>query len=84
MTTPKMMASVIVEKGKTMTNYRDNLDKRICDVEEGATNTETYREFIVNSIHHFYGNKAIIPDLDNIPEEGLEQLIDELDEFWWK
>lgn len=67
-----------------MSSYKANLDVRICDVEEGATNTETYREFIVNSIHHFYGNKAIIPDLDNIPEEGLEQLIDELDEFWWK
>ncbi len=24
------------------------LDKKICDVEEGASNTETYREFIHN------------------------------------
>lgn len=79
-----MMVFVTVEKGKMMSNYKANLDVRICDVEEGATNTETYREFIVNSIHHFYGDKAIIPNLDDIPEEGLEQLIDELDEFWWK
>ena len=29
------------------------LDKRICDVEEGASNTETYREFIHNSERYF-------------------------------
>ena len=26
-----------------------DLDKRICDIEEGATNTETLREFIKRS-----------------------------------
>ena len=32
-----------------MENIKDNLDKRICDCLENATNTETYREFIVNA-----------------------------------
>lgn len=67
-----------------MSDYKSKLDKRICDVEDGATNTETYREFIINSIHHFYGEQAIIPDLDKLPEEELEYLIDELDWFWEK
>ena len=31
-----------------MENIKDNLDRRICDCLEGATNTETYKEFIVN------------------------------------
>ena len=34
-------------------NLKENLDKRICDCEEGAENTETYREFIVVSENEF-------------------------------
>ena len=40
-------------KGLTegMLNIKDNLDKRICDCEEKATNKETYREFIIKIIY---------------------------------
>ena len=32
---------------------KENLDKRICDVEQGFTNTQTYREFIRQSEQEF-------------------------------
>lgn len=61
-----------------------NLDKRICDVEPGATNTETYREFLINSIHYFYGENVHIPDFDNMTSEELDCRIDEMDWLWEK
>ena len=67
-----------------MSDYKSKLDVRVCDDMEGATNTETYREFIVNSIHYFYGEKAHIPNLDNMPEAAIENLIDDLDYLWEK
>ena len=63
---------------------KEQLDKRICDVEPNATNTETYREFIINSIHYFCGNKVYIPNLDKISEEELNDIINELDYLWEK
>ena len=63
---------------------REDFDKRICDVEPGATNTETYREFLVNSIHYFCGKSAIIPDFDEMTEDELNDCIDEMDYLWEK
>lgn len=61
-----------------------NLDKRICDVEPGANNTETYREFLINSIHYFYGENARIPDFDKMTSEELDDRIEEMDWLWEK
>lgn len=62
---------------------RTDFDRRICDVEPGATNTETYREFLVNSIRHFYGDVRL-PDFDAMSEEELNDRIDEMDMLWEK
>ncbi len=56
-----------------------DLDKRICDVEPNATNTETYREFIVNAMHALYGDDTHISDIDSKTEEELNNWIDDLD-----
>ena len=56
-----------------------DLDKRICDVEHGATNTETYREFIINAMHELYGDDVRISDIDSKTEEELNDWIDDLD-----
>lgn len=58
---------------------KTELDERICDCEEKATNIDTYREFIVYGIHEIYGADAKIPDLDNMNEQHLNELIDDLD-----
>ena len=64
---------------------KKDLDKRICDVELGATNTETYREFLINSMIFFSGNENCkIPDFDSLTEEFLNELIDEYDYLWEK
>lgn len=63
---------------------KEDFDKRICDVEPGATNTETYREFIINSMHYFHGKRCPIPDLDKLSEEELNDIIDEYDYLWEK
>lgn len=61
-----------------------DFDKRICDVEPGASNTETYREFLINSIRYFYGESAKIPDFDSMSEEELNDRIEEMDYLWEK
>lgn len=63
-----------------MYKYSD-LDKRICDLEEGATNTETLREFIKRSEKEF-GLEPV--DLDSMSEEDLNNYIDYLDKLWEK
>lgn len=64
---------------------KEDFDKRICDVEPGATNTETYREFLINSMKFFSGKEDYkIPDFDNFTEEFLNELIDEYDYLWEK
>lgn len=60
-----------------------DFDRRICDMEPGASNTETYREFLVNSIRHFYGDVPL-PDFDAMSEEELNDRIDEMDYLWEK
>lgn len=64
-----------------MENIKDNLDKRICDCLEEATNTETYREFIVNGWAELDMplTKQEIQELDSKTNEELNDIIDELD-----
>ncbi len=58
-----------------------DLDKRICDIEEGATNIETLREFIKRSEKYF---DMVPQNLDSINEEKLNKYIDFLDYLWDK
>lgn len=60
-------------------DYMEVLDKRICDVEENADNTETYREFINDSCDYF----GIVKPILNTSEE-VKDWIDFLDNLWDK
>ena len=64
-----------------MENIKDNLDKRICDCLENATNTETYREFLING-WEMIGmplTETEIESLDKMNNQELNDMIDELD-----
>ena len=64
-----------------MINLKDVLDKRICDVEKQASNTQTFREFIRESEEEF----EIAPaNLDSMNNQELTNYLDFLDELWWK
>jgi hypothetical protein len=60
---------------------KENLDKRICDIETGATNTQTCREFITTSEDEFGMTHEPI-DLYNDIE--LKEYVEELDYLWTK
>ena len=60
---------------------KENLDKRICDVEQGFTNTQTYREFIRQSEQEFGMKEAPI---DKMTDEALNEYIEFLDYLWDK
>lgn len=55
----------------------NELDKRICDCEPDATNTQTYREFITNGYMEIFGVKDLCLDCCN--EEQLNNMVEELD-----
>lgn len=57
------------------------LDKRICDVEEEATNTETYREFIRASEEEFCMAHA---PLEDMTVEALTDYFEFVDYLWDK
>jgi hypothetical protein len=59
----------------------DQLDIPICELHEGATNTETMRDFIRNSEHMF---EMAPKDIDTLSEEELNKYIDFLDYLWEK
>ena len=62
-------------------NIKEVLNKRICDVVEGASNTQTFREFIRESEDEF----EIAPaNLDSMSEEELSNYLDFLSELWYK
>lgn len=64
-----------------MEQIKDNLDKRICDCLIEATNTETYREFIVNGYKEIgcpLSDKQI-KYLDKATNEELNNYVRELD-----
>ena len=62
-------------------NIKEVLNKRICDVVEGASNTQTFREFIRESEDEFEIASA---NLDSMSEEELSNYLDFLSELWYK
>ena len=60
---------------------KSNLDKRICDVEHDAANTQTYREFIRQSEEEFGINHV---DLDKFDDKKLNDYLESLDYLWTK
>ncbi|ENY8941375.1 hypothetical protein ACHDL8_000983 [Clostridioides difficile] len=60
---------------------KEDLDKKICDVEIEADNTQTYREFIVSAEEEIGTGSA---DLDNMTDEELTVYLDFLDELLLK
>lgn len=60
---------------------KENLDTRICDVEEKAANTETYRQFIESTELEF---GLIAKDLDGMNEHQLNDYLTLLDDLWMK
>jgi hypothetical protein len=61
---------------------RENLDKKICNVEqEVSNNTQTYREFIVESELEF----SMAPEpINSYSDEQLQEYVEELDYLWTK
>lgn len=60
---------------------KGNLDKRICDIEVGTTNTQTYREFIRQSEEEF----GIEPEnIDEMYDSELREYMEQLDYLWEK
>ena len=58
------------------------LDMRICDCEPGATNTQTYREFILEGYKYLglYLGQSLDPlKLDERNEDELNEIIEEVD-----
>jgi hypothetical protein len=60
---------------------KENLDKRICDIEEGAVNTETYREYLIFGIGYF---EIAWENLDDMDDEELTNLLNFIDDLWDK
>ena len=78
---PREEAGIERTEFETGEFYRKNLDNRICDVVKGATNTETYREFIWNTEEEYgLGHE----NLDELTDEQLEIHMDVCDEIWSK
>jgi hypothetical protein len=59
---------------------KENLDKRICDV-EGSANEETFRTFIMDSEEEFGMEPR---DLDSMTDEELHEYLEFLDYLWTK
>ncbi len=57
------------------------LDKRICDVEKGAENAQTYREFIRETEREFGLRER---DLESISDMELDVYLYKLGELWNK
>lgn len=58
---------------------KENLDKRICDVEEGATNTDTYRDFLKSGFAEIMSAPVTDEELDSKTNYELNALLEELD-----
>ena len=57
---------------------RTNLDKRICDCEKGAENTQTYREFI----RKIEETMEMCPEpIDSYSDKELQDYLEELDYY---
>ncbi|WP_142415427.1 hypothetical protein [Hathewaya massiliensis] len=64
-----------------MEDLLNKLDKRICDCEEGAENTQTYREFIRQTEEEFWIEHESI---DKMSEKELKEYFLWLAELWGK
>lgn len=65
---------------KTPLYKTSDLDKRICDVEPAASNTQTYREWIHDISMYLYDfDPTSDEELNNMTDEELTFLIEELD-----
>lgn len=60
---------------------KEMLDKRICDIEPEAENTDTLREFIRKSEKKFC---LFIVDVNKLSNKDLNNYIDFLDDLWLK
>ena len=60
---------------------KENLDKRICDLEKYALSTQTYREFIRTSEDLFDIEHS---DLDLKTEKELQDYLNFIDELYYK
>ena len=57
-----------------------DLDKRICDVEQNAENTQTYREWIHDISMYIFGEDVYQDEqLNSLSDQELTDIIDELD-----
>lgn len=56
-----------------------SLDKRWCDLYADASNTQTVREWIHDMCIYIYGEDILDSVLDNMPQEEIEEFVDELD-----
>lgn len=61
-----------------------NLDRRICDCEPGAENTQTYREWIKLVYKDLYGLDFTDDGLNSMTDIELTSLINELEWLFWK
>ena len=63
-----------------MLNIKNNLDKRICDCLDNATNTQKHREFIIHGCEEL--NMPLddkeIQSIDLVSNEELNHMIEEL------
>jgi len=58
-----------------------DLDKRICDCENGQTNTQTYRDYIREAEEQF----SIAPaPIDRMDDEELQSYLEHMDYLWEK
>ncbi|MGX7745673.1 hypothetical protein [Rhodopseudomonas parapalustris] len=60
---------------------QENLDKRICDVEEGAENTQTYYEYIIETEKEF---NIIHAPIHQMNDEELKDYLELLDSLYDK
>lgn len=60
---------------------KEMLNKRICDVEKGVTNTQTFKEFIRES-EVYFGLKKF--DLNITNDQDINVYIDFIDYLWTK
>jgi hypothetical protein len=70
-----------IERVEEVPIQKTDLDKRICDVETNATNTQTFREFIRQSEKEFDMKEE---NLDNMDEQNLNDYLEFLDYLWTK
>lgn len=67
--------------GVVLPKIKENLDNRICDIIDGASNTQTFREYFKEAEEEFCMEPS---DLDNMEEVDLVRYLDFLDDLMMK